>query len=90
MFFRAIYLNKTTVLIGQSEGLPNITGSFPTDDEGRDIWGAFYEIGRGGGASGSGAGRAIGFNAARSNSIYGNSKHVTPINASVKIWQRIS
>lgn len=71
MFFRAIYLNKTTVLIGQSEGLPNITGSFPTDDEGSGPYGAFYVSGGTNGALGSGMGRAIGFAASRSNSIYG-------------------
>lgn len=90
MFFRAIYLNKTTVLIGQSEGLPDITGGFPADDEGYGFYGAFYESGGTDGATGSGAGRAIGFAASRSNSIYGKSNHVTPCNATIKVWQRIS
>lgn len=82
--------NLTTVLIGQSEGLPNIKGGFPIDDEGYGFFGAFYVSGKTDGATGVGAGRTVVFDASRSNSIYGKSSHVTPTNASVKIWQRIS
>jgi hypothetical protein len=32
----------------------------------------------------------LGFNANRTNKIYGNSNHVTPLNYSIKIWKRIS
>lgn len=32
----------------------------------------------------------FGFDASKSNSIYDNSEHATPINASIKIWRRIS
>ena len=32
----------------------------------------------------------LGFNANKANSIYGNSKHVTPENYAIKIWKRIS
>ena len=31
----------------------------------------------------------LGFNAIRSNSIYGNLNHVTPENYAIKIWKRI-
>ena len=64
----------------QAEELPNITGSFPVDDESNDtIKGAFAY---GGGASGpgkSGAGSWVSFDASRSNAIYGGS-HVVPAN----------
>ena len=30
------------------------------------------------------------FDASRSNPIYGNNVHVTPCNASIKVWQRVS
>ena len=31
----------------------------------------------------------FGFDASKSNSIYGRSSHVTPFNASIKVWVRI-
>lgn len=97
MFFRAIYLNNTTVLIGQSEGLPNITGEVYFANGGflaPRVTGVFsykgdhdsYLTGDSSGYNG----KTLAFNASDSNSIYGNSEHVTPINASVKVWQRIS
>lgn len=96
MFFRAIYLNKTTVLIGQLEGLPNITGTLGrayTHIAGQIASGAFTqnsETYKGLASSGNDSYTTWNFAASRSNSIYGKSSHVTPINASVKIWQRIS
>ncbi|MBQ5876180.1 MAG: hypothetical protein IIW71_00105 [Treponema sp.] len=82
-----------TVFIGQSEGLPNITGEFGLvrDDYATTSNGAFsvrradIGIGGSGGTTGN-----VTFNAAKSNAIYGNSTHVTPSNLSIKIWQRIS
>ena len=38
----------------------------------------------------SGHHNILGFNASRTNEIYGNSNHVTPLNYSIKIWKRIS
>ena len=38
----------------------------------------------------SGHHNILGFNAKRTNEIYGNSNHVTPLNYSIKIWKRIS
>lgn len=96
MFFRAIYLNKTTVFIGQSEGLPNIIGSIGwayTHRAGQYATGCFsYSNQTFGGLefSGNDIYTTFSFDASESNSIYGKSNHVTPFNASVKIWQRIS
>lgn len=96
MFFRAIYLNKTTVLIGQSESLPNITGSFGwaySHRAGQHASGCFSYTNESHGGlefSGSDIYTSFSLNASNSNSIYGKSNHVTPFNASVKIWQRIS
>lgn len=98
MFFRAIYLDKTTVLIGQGEGLPNITGEF-TSTSARN---STAQIGRGAfridsasenvltGVGGGWYDQKISFDASRSNSIYGSSAHVTPYNATIKVWQRVS
>ena len=96
MFFRAIYLNKTTVLIGQSESLPNITGSFGwsySHRAGQHASGCFsYWNETSGGLefSGNDTYTSFSFNASKSNSIYGKSERVTPFNASVKIWKRIN
>ena len=101
MFFRAIYLNKTTVLIGQSEGLPNIIGEMYRIDPRA---GAVYNFS--GAFTDSGViydeylysenynvhiyQAGFKFDASRSNPIYGNNAHVTPTNATIKIWQRSS
>ena len=64
-----------------AEGLPNIVGSFQgnTDDGTTGIEKPFYiKNATGSGANGNGGGGIIGFDASRSNSIYGNSEHVTP------------
>lgn len=103
MFFRAIYLNKTTVLIGQNEGLPNITGSFylregHANHIGFDwVSGCFTASDPGSVVFPDGgsdtdrwyARRGI-IDASLSNKIYGNSNHVTPCNITIKVWQRIS
>lgn len=93
-----------TVLIGQNEGLPNIIGtqSFRGMSGGNSInlgggTGAFSGYSVGGSdhtqldraGTGSTATR-VAFDASRSNSIYGANDHVTPVNATIKIWQRVS
>lgn len=60
-------------------GLPNITGTFNSDDEGLNaVSGVFYKHGDCSGPRGAGSGVQIGFNAARSSSIYGKSNTVQP------------
>ena len=103
MFFRAIYLNKTTVFIGQSEGLPNVYGSFYLREAHNNVIG--FDLTSGcitsndpgplvapdGGAHVSGRLNRNGIiNASLYNPIYGKSDHVTPCNATIKVWQRIS
>lgn len=113
MFLRAIYLNYTTVLVGQSEGLPqvNMTNARSVAAQNRTIpakEGLLQNGQKGYGASGStqanNATSMVGLNLSDNsnigstledtliaqNPIYGSSNHVTPTNASVKIWQRIS
>lgn len=107
MFFRAIYLNKTTVLIGQSEGLPNITGAFdrPTRDMLGPVSGAFFLSDYVGGFSRdtSRDSSMVAFDASKGETktdgtlktgndykVFGKSNHVTPCNATIKVWQRIS
>lgn len=113
MFFRAIYLNKTTVLIGQSEGLPNIIGNIgaPLNDGGdgsRIIYGAYNGSFKQGNSDGNRGdtrqqngehvfnarnGEAKTDGSLKSNNdykVYGKSDHVTPCNATIKMWQRIS
>lgn len=97
----AFSTNITTVLIGQSEGLPNIIGGmYRTDPK----TGAQYKFS--GAFTGSGViyddflsyvdydnylyEAGFKFDASRSNPIYGNNAHVTPTNATIKIWQRSS
>ena len=75
------------------EGLPNITGEFGLvrDDYAITSKGAFsvsrscIGIGGSGGTTGN-----VTFDASQSNSIYGSSNHVTPYNATIKVWKRIS
>lgn len=102
MLFRAVCLKQTTVLIGQSEGLPNITGSIETNRNMVPSSGSTTSTGalsftewNNGNAFGSGHGSEkescrISFSATNSNTIYGASNHVTPNNATIKVWQRIS
>lgn len=100
--------NLTTVLVGQSEGLPNITGKILSSGGSNDqfladsttaslsVEGALYITSyRSTSAMANGnedykTPRGLGLDASKSNAVYGASLHVTPINASVKIWQRIS
>ena len=76
----------------QAQGSPNITGNFYTGHTDRQwgTWGAFYNTGTTGGNSGFNQGNStrayqIGFQASRSNSIYGAANEVRPVNMSV-IW----
>lgn len=71
-------------------GLPNITGGFN-----KTKWdsanGAFYFVGSGGtnsNAASGGSGSYVGFDASRSNSIYGKSTTVQPPAYLVNIWKR--
>lgn len=60
-------------------GLPNIKGTHGGNDiNGRTSSGAFYDAGNSGSGSGSGSGWLSGFDASRSNAIYGNSNTVQP------------
>lgn len=83
-------LGKQTQIVTQlakitGAGLPNITGNIgrPSDWNGAVTTGAFYSLGKAR-AVDSGGGAAywdyVAIDASRSNSIYGNSKTVTPIN----------
>ena len=62
----------------KNAGLPNITGQFTSDDQGPSPIGAFYHVGGSQGDGGEGGGWRVGFDASRSNSIYGNSDTVQP------------
>ena len=92
------------VLIGQTDGLPNITGKsimcrtdiWPTPS---NINGAFYQTNGELDASIivpmaptsiQGQGLVYHFDASRSNPIYGNSTYVRTKNISLKTWLRIS
>ena len=59
-------------------GLPNITGTFDSDSYNVAMSGAFQIVLGNTGASGTGDGGYITFDASRSNPIYGNSDTVTP------------
>ena len=89
--FLKMYANGSSGNFGVSEkeGLPNITGTFAIDMNATDRGGAFsYGTSSIGKQSGSGDGTAkqIYFNANKSNSIYGASTHVTPINTSIRVF----
>lgn len=75
----------------QAEGLPDITGTFVSGTwTSGGATGAFYETGENHGqdSSGNDSRKIYGFNASRSNSIYGASSHVTPINQAVNYFIR--
>lgn len=61
-------------------GLPNITGTFPTDSNGGGVrTGAFYSAGKASGGGGASSNNdKTGFDASRSSSIYGKSSTVQP------------
>ena len=76
--------------------MPNIEGKFSVYTDGGyagSASGAFsYSLSDETGESDRYSGKCplYTFDASRSNSIYGRSNHVTPINTSIKIWQRTS
>ena len=72
----------------QSEGLPNITGSFIADSADDNTTGAFTrDNDRKNGRSGSdNYARTFHFDASRSSAIYGASSHVTPVNMAVNYF----
>lgn len=75
----------------QTPGLPNITGTFTASDYGFKYSGAFYKSDGGNGIPNkAGGGATVGFEASRSNTIYGASTEVRPINKSIRIWQKTS
>lgn len=93
LFFRAEGGDAKSFGSGtQAEGLPNISGtiypSVRSDNTSAD--GAFEKLNRRGWyPKGDTADQAyFRFNASRSNSIYGASSHVTPVNTSIRIWVR--
>lgn len=70
-------------------GLPNITGTHGgADSNGTSVSGAFYNNGGSSSGDGHGAGWSVGFDASRSNSIYGNSTTVQPPAYRVNVWRR--
>ena len=80
-------------MIGQNEGLPNITGSFVpwAYKNGLDPTGAFSQSKENVKAYKEVVfyeGSQINFDASRSNSIYGASNHVTTVNLTIKYWKR--
>ena len=91
-------------LIKQEEGLPNITGDITSTRFGSSIgWDSLSPSKSGcfnnsywyyGAASSDSNNNSkstnINFNASLSNSIYGKSDHVTPVNFTIRIWNRIS
>ncbi|MBS4772643.1 MAG: hypothetical protein KHX55_00005, partial [Proteobacteria bacterium] len=77
----------------QQAGLPNISGTVGPLDDGsfilRSPTGAFYNYsayGYDAKSESSGAGRILGFDASRSNSVYGRSTTVTPQNYSANVF----
>ena len=105
----AFSTNLTTVLIGQNEGLPNITGTVGII---RHQGGAFFKDGPWAGERVGSGGSYVeimngnvrnDFDASKGETktdgslktnntekVYGKSNHVTPCNATIKVWQRIS
>ena len=91
----------TTVIIGQSCGLPNITGTlistaYPSHSGyGKDFTGAFKRNNTFWNGSDSDAVKPVvmynaDFDASRSSSIYGKSERVTTDNITVKYWKRVA
>lgn len=84
--------SETDIYTTQTEGLPNITGTFNPDGlySNENISGAFFNSGaRARRAVGSGTDNSsyqINFDASRSSAIYGASSHVTPVNMAVNYF----
>ena len=94
----AFSTNLTTVLVGQNEGIPNIKGAFGKlrlAEPAPVVDGVFrFDKGSTRATAESSAGNQsydeLSFDASLSNKVYGASSHVTPCNATIKVWQRIS
>lgn len=72
-----------------SAGLPNITGTHGgADSNGISVSGAFYNNGNSTSGDGHGSGWSVGFDASRSNAIYGASNTVQPPAYRVNVWRR--
>ena len=70
-------------------GLPNITGlMMGVDDNSWSYSGAFYQAATGQSSGGTANGSRPGFDASRSNSIYGKSNTVQPPAYVVNVWRR--
>jgi hypothetical protein len=69
-------------------GLPNIKGEFHADGRRSGPSGAFHLIASHGGEDATGSGGHYGFDASRSNSIYGKSDTVQPPAYLVNVWKR--
>jgi len=88
-FLRGLGGNSApNIWTAQAEGLPNISGRFVADDNVKGTGsGAFYNTNTSyaydASSTQSGNGGYLGFQASRSNAIYGASNHVTPENYAV-------
>jgi hypothetical protein len=97
-FLRGLGGNSAeNVFTAQAEGLPNITGSFDNYLErfALDPSGSFYKIKTGGGHTGfqeytTSSTLNLGFDASKSNEIYGASEHVTPENYAVNYFIKVT
>lgn len=92
-FLRGYGGDSLNIYTTQNEGLPNITGKIINISTEGDLIleGAFQQLGIwGDGVSGAnGHFYNVGFDASRSNGIYGASNHVTPINQSVNYFIKV-
>lgn len=89
--------SEADIYTTQNEGLPNITGSFSTSQNGLQTkavdGSALYGV-RGTGnthytSTSNQSCKSIELDASRSNSIYGASEHVTPINQAINYFIRV-
>ncbi len=98
-FFRAEGGNAVEFGNSQKEGLPNIVGYYSASElteKVKDVYatGCFFDAGNhpsspyNADGEKDGAPGMIGFDASRFNTIYGASKHVTPVNSTIRIWKR--
>ena len=85
--------NTTDKITQSAAGLPNITGTFDCYEMGGSTGdvqgtGAFYHAGRAntGTTNAQGSAPVVGFDASRSNSIYGSSATVTPAHTTLYPW----
>ena len=95
-FLRVVGGNSGTFGKTQAEGLPNITGTLSTYiGEDYSYKGALFRVNTGTGrvtaiSDGAYQNAGMGFDAKKSNAIYGASTHVTPYNSAIRIWEKIA